>query len=372
MKHRAAIVASLLLVSGIAAADAQQGVVESATSRWQSGMIVTDLVVRGDDGSRMTVVEEGGSVDGVGMSVSDSASLTTGDKVSITRDRTGLRAHRAAGLARHSLQHQDQVTTNSGAGVQRTLGSGKPLYHPSGCLAFEMDAKGSAKVDNEWAAWRGAFAAWETNTENMACGGVTFMAVTVDNAPEGRDGVNTIHFRDTTWCQPATNNEAEMCHDPSAVAVTRVLYIDEPWNDRDGEILEVDIDVNAVDFTLATDGRANAIDLQAAATHELGHALGLDHNCGVEDGVWPAYRDGTAVPSCESAPADLVSATMYVQVQPGSLAMRNPKASDTAQICEMVNGDCSAPLEGGCNAGGSTGIGSVLLLGLASLLRRRK
>ncbi|CAN5905551.1 hypothetical protein BH11MYX2_BH11MYX2_17520 [soil metagenome] len=374
MKFRAAVIASLLLLSGgIAAADAQRGVVEAATSRWQSGMIVTDLVVRGEDGSRMTVVEEGGSVDGVGMWVSHrDASLTTGDTVSITHDRTGLRAHRAAGLARHIVEPHEQVTANSGAGVQRTLGSGHPLYHPTGCLAFERDAKGSVKVDNEWAAWRGAFAAWETSTESMACGGGTFMAVTVDNAPEGRDGVNTIHFRDTKWCQPASNNEAEICHDPGAVAVTRVLYVDEPWSDRDGEILEVDIDVNAVDFTLATDGRVNAIDLQAAATHELGHALGLDHNCGVEDGAWPVYRDGTAVPSCESAPTDLVNATMYVQVQPGSTVMRTPKPSDTAQICEMVNGSCSDPIEGGCSAGGSTGAGSVLLLALASLRRRRR
>jgi uncharacterized protein (TIGR03382 family) len=188
----------------------------------------------------------------------------------------------------------------------------------------------------------------------------------VADAPDGRDGVNTIHFRDDTWCRPASGSDPELCHDPSAAAVTRVLYIDEPVSPRDGEILEVDIEVNAVGFTFASDGRPDAIDLPSAAAHEIGHALGLDHNCGVEGSVWPLDREGNPVPSCESASPELVNATMYIQVEPGSVTMRSPKPGDVDGLCSSVGAVCVNEITGGCSAGGGSASLLVVLLALVA------
>lgn len=353
-----------VLVGGAAEAAPERGVVESATSRWSGDMIVTDVVIRGADGSRVTITEHGGSVGGIGMSVSHrDATMRRGDEVSIDRGRAMLAVRRIGTIAH---------ATAGGGGVQRTSRSGRPLYHPTGCVNFELDGRGTSKMEGEWAAFDAAFGAWEGASSSMACGGVRFTTRVVQFAPDGHDGVNTIHFRDDTWCRPGTPNEPEVCHSPEAVAVTRVLYVDEPSSPRDGEILEVDIDVNAVGFALATDGRPGAIDLQSAAAHEIGHALGLDHNCGVEDGAWPSDRDGTPVPSCESVTSDLASATMYIQVVPGATNMRTPKASDTSGLCDVVGGTCEAELTGGCSTGGGQASALVLaLLALAARLGRR-
>ncbi|MFN0246070.1 MAG: hypothetical protein ACKV2T_04130 [Kofleriaceae bacterium] len=367
---RAAVVC--LLLGGVASAAPRRGVVELTSSRWSGDMIVTDVVVRGDDGSRATFVEHGGSVSGIGMSVSHRTVPRAGDAVrwsfesSIESSIDG----RTLTAVRPVAPTTTIAATAVGIGVQRTSRSDKPLYHPTGCVNFELDAKGSAKVEGEWNAVDAAFAAWESASAGMECGGVRFTTRIVQDAPDGHDGVNTIHIRDTTWCRPGTVTDPEVCHSPEAVAVTRVLYVDEPSSPRDGEIIEVDIDVNAVGFTLATDGRASAIDLQSAATHEIGHALGLDHNCGVEDGAWPADRDGTPVPSCESVPPDLATATMYVQVTPGDTNMRTPKVSDTRGLCDAAGGTCEAEVTGGCSAGGGTS-GLGFALALLALRRRR-
>ena len=356
----------------------EHGTVETAHARWDHDLIVTDLVVRLNDGTQITVTEPGGTVDGIGMSVSHrDANLHRGDEVELMTEPSGLRVRRAA---KHAVTVGVLAATGSRHGVQRTTKSLRPLYHPTGCLSFQYDARGSAKVEAEWAAFDAAFDAWESRTESSECGGLNFNHELVQDAPDGHDGVNTVHFRDTTWCRPASGLDPELCHSPDAVGVTRVLYVDDPVSPRDGEILEVDIEINAVNFALATDGRTTAIDLASAAAHEIGHALGLDHNCGTETGAWPVDDTGTLVPSCESASTDLVAATMYFQVPPGVTTMRTPEAGDVDGLCSVIQARCVGEISGGCSVSGTRNptrapfpLGALFaVFGFAFVLRRRR
>ena len=78
------------------------------------------------------------------------------------------------------------------------------------------------------------------------------------------DSVNVIYF-DDAWT-----------HDPSLLALTYV------WSNPHGEIIGFDLAVNATDHDWATDGRSDANDLLNTLSHEIGHALGIDHSPDIE------------------------------------------------------------------------------------------
>src|SRR5205085_1635332 len=71
---------------------------------------------------------------------------------------------------------------------------------------------------------------------------------------------------------------------------------------------EADILLNGEDESWATDGNVHRYDVQTTVTHELGHALGLQHSARPE-------------------------ATMYFAARPGVTFARNLAPDDVAGVC---------------------------------------
>jgi hypothetical protein len=182
------------------------------------------------------------------------------------------------------------------------------------------------------------------------------------SAEVGNDDKNVIVLRQGTWCRPdGSVDDAGVpqseCFPPSALAITSVVK-----NSKTGEILDADIEFNAVNYTwgdlvghpsLAT---ATTADFQNALTHELGHVLGLDHNCYAKSDLQDRLNDNTGVPEvdCYGNPPDSVAAaTMYPSVMLSDTLRRTLTADDELGVCEIYphlhNACPTASSDSGCS-----------------------
>jgi hypothetical protein len=179
----------------------------------------------------------------------------------------------------------------------------------------------------------------------------------------GHDQQNVIVFRATTWCrEPAPVDDAGTpepeCYPPTVLAVTSLFK-----NAKTGEILDTDIELNAVDYTwgdrvvhpeLAT---GNTADFQNALTHELGHVVGLDHSCYTASDGQPRRNDNTGSPAVDcnggsALPAAIMESTMYPSVPLADTARRTLSADDELGVSEIyphLHEVCPALAEGGCS-----------------------
>lgn len=175
--------------------------------------------------------------------------------------------------------------------------------------------------------------------------------------PSG-DGQNSIIWRDdsqdATWPAPGSTVSQE------ALAVTTLIY-----RKTTGEILDADIDFNAVNFVFTTDDPPGRVitDIQNTLTHEAGHFIGLAHNNTDPD------------------------ATMYGSADPGETKKRDLSADDNDAVCTIypygldtpdvpghVAGELRTPptlIGQGCDvSGGRNGAATLALLILSIWITR--
>ncbi len=376
--------------AGAAPAADLTGEVVATRARWTSdgGRIVTEVEVRGADGRMHTVSQLGGRVDGLAMRIIPGPPpLVVGDQVALV-----TRAGRTGAGAAVTVVEAATITIPARTDFVRTgpTTSGRYLRWASGCAQLAVDETGTNQVpgDGEFAAVDAAIATW--NDGVAACSYMTIDQVGRTSGEVGRDFTNVLLFRDQTWCRPAVDDDPARCYDSNAAGVTTVTFVDDPDNERDGEIVDADIELNGVNFSLAVAGASSGAapcrsEIGNTLTHELGHFLGLEHTCLAPGDPARIDDEGAAVPSCAatSDPA-IVEATMYNYQDCGEVKKGSLEADDLAAICAVYPladdpGQCEAVEEPG--AGCCSGAGGPLaplghaLLALAALaptLRRRR
>ncbi|UJR82657.1 matrixin family metalloprotease [Sandaracinus amylolyticus] len=162
------------------------------------------------------------------------------------------------------------------------------------------------------------------------------------------DGENRVVFREDGW-PPDLG--------PETLAITTLVY-----RRSTGEILDADIDLNALDhaWSVSATPPLEATDLENTITHELGHLLGFAH---VSD----------------------PDATMFASSDVGDVVKRDLAADDVTGVCEVYPAARRTPggvgprppLTSGCaiSSGRGAGVIPALLAALAligSSVRRRR
>jgi hypothetical protein len=208
---------------------------------------------------------------------------------------------------------------------------------------------------------RAAAATWSRPAVGCTGFEVQMAIEQTDDAVVANDARNNLVFRRDSWA-----------YDPQALAITTVFA-----RQSDGVIVDGDLELNAVTFVwgdlAAGASGARTWDLQNTLTHELGHLLGLDHNCRFPGDVRALLDDrGAPVPECASAPPEIRESTMYPAVLPGDLERRTLAADDIAAVCGIYPllgaGPCLPAADGGAQLGdaGSSAMAASLLLATPS------
>ncbi|MCC6749766.1 MAG: matrixin family metalloprotease [Deltaproteobacteria bacterium] len=188
--------------------------------------------------------------------------------------------------------------------VQRSSMNGQVVRWSTLPVKFDLHsaaAPGASAAETQ-AAVRAAYKAWST----VSCSKYQTQDLGVVSRPNGdqRDHVNTNAWL-PSW--PAAYGAA-------ALGVTQTIY-----DPQSGRIMDADTFYNGTKRWSVT-GSPFAYDVQAVATHELGHQLGLDHS---------------------TEP----TATMYYATAPGDTSQRSLHSDDLAGLCFLYPSGGVAPPE---------------------------
>jgi hypothetical protein len=365
------------------------GDVSAAQSRWTAdgSRIVTEATIRTPTGD-VVVSQLGGTVDGLTMRTFPGPEmLVPGMRVTVSATTAldlSQRAHNAIDAIKVLAMPPGYVRTGP-------TKAGKYLYWESGCVFLTIDDAGTKEIagEAEFAIIDNAIRTW--NTASESCSYLQLVSVGRRAMETGRDNVNLIKFRDQSWCRPASDDDPARCHPEAAAGITTATYVDDPSSDRDGAIVDADVELNGVSFSIGVNGQTLGTspclsELQNTLTHELGHLIGVEHTCRATGDPDRVDDQGRPVPSCQStSDPTITEATMYNFQECGEVKKETLEPDDIAGLCGIYPaandpGTCEAVGDGpGCCQTGKTGGGpggslllSVLVsLGLMSFWRRR-
>lgn len=238
----------------------------------------------------------------------------------------------------------------------RTKASCRPLRWAQSCIFIQPDAelaRDDMPADAVQNAIQGAIQSWNERLTPSSFLHLYYLQPTDSREANQTDRLGFIKFRFERWCRPAKDaTSSPICFDPSATAVTTVTFLNKPTEpDLDGQIVDTDIDCNAVGFRfvdgtlpLPTGDKRPVVDLWNVLTHELGHVQGLDHTCNLDSGFLSSCvtdHKGAAVPSCTdldgkrraSQDAETAyEAAMYPSSVAGDYTRRIPTADDLSGV----------------------------------------
>jgi hypothetical protein len=368
------------------------GDVVAVHSYWTSdgSRIVTEATVHTAQGDDVVVSQLGGSVDGLTM-------ITMPGPILLTVGMTvGVAAHRGMDLENHEHIAIDSVKVLAGPPSFVRTGptkAGKPLYWESGCIFVTVDAAGTTALpgDTEFPIIDASIATW--NDATASCSYMNVINEGREAREVGKDYVNLIKFRDMTWGRPAVGNDMARVYESAAAGLTTVVFVDDANSSRDGAIVDADIEINGVNFSIS----ANQVtshpgfslsELQNTLTHEIGHLHGLEHPCLSDPKEGPRHdNNGDLVPLCstvQSAPflpanMRILEATMFNYQDSGETKKEDLSPDDINAICEIYPtaqdpGTCEpVPHSSGgcCSASGDDRPGATLLLVGATVLTLR-
>jgi hypothetical protein len=357
------------------------GDVIDVRSRWTAGgdRIVTDATVHTDAGD-VVVSQLGGSVDGLTMRQFPSDDpLVLGMRVTVIAQPTAdlsQRMHNVVDGVKVLAYPPNYVRTGP-------TKAGHYLFWESGCVFVTVDADGTKEVagDTEFGVIDQSIASW--NTGAASCSYMQIINAGRKAMEVGRDNTNLIKFRDTTWCRPATKDDPMRCHPDSAAGITTATYVDDTKSDRDGAIVDADIELNGENFAISVNGvtlgtQSCLSELQNTLTHEIGHLLGLEHTC-LAPGDPPRVDDkGNEVPLCGLATVEQQNATMFNFQDCGENKKETLEPDDIAGVCGVYPksadpGTCDPVGEDpGCCNTGSGPVGPLVLFGFVLLAWRRR
>ncbi len=361
------------------------GTVVEVHSHWTSGgeRIVTESTIAGPDGT-FVVTQVGGTADGLGQIVFDGTPLL---EQGMYVDGV---AHTDQDLSGTSHNVLDAIKVRSWpSGFVRTgpTKAGHYLFWESGCIYLNLDSAGTKEIpgDQEFGIIDACIATW--NDDTKAC---SYLKV-IDNGKgtyevNGKDYTNVLVFRDASWCRPATKDDPAKCYSDQSAGITTATYVDD-GSDRDGAIVDADIEINGVNFAISDNGQTLGTDscqaeLANTLTHELGHLHGLEHTCVVSGDPPRTDGNGNPVPDCGSTNDPAINdATMFPYQDCGETKKETLEPDDIDAICTTypIANDpktCDPVDKGGgcCSTGGSpaTSFGLSALVLLALKTRRRR